>query len=199
MSICSQCTVSAPHVFAVLFVYTSRDRSALCLYLTCSKCSVSVPNVFECSVSVPHVFAVFSVCTSLLRSALCLYLMYSQCFVSVPHVFAVLCVCTTCIRSALCLYLTCLHTFFNCTSCVHCVLCLHLTCSHTPFTCTSYPEWLHRQGGCLACWSCKIDSWLNWGCTDLYYALGAQRVMTMRVGGCVWPVNWIFRLWRHCP
>ena len=21
-----------------------------------------------------------------------------------------------------------------------------------------YPEWPHRQGGCLACWSCKIDS-----------------------------------------
>ena len=20
-----------------------------------------------------------------------------------------------------------------------------------------YPEWPHRQGGCLACWSCKVD------------------------------------------
>ena len=23
--------------------------------------------------------------------------------------------------------------------------------------------------GCLACWSCKVDSWLSWACTDLYF------------------------------
>ena len=40
-------------------------------------------------------------------------------------------------------------------------------------------EWPHRQGGCLACWSCKIDSLLSRDCTDLYYARGAQ-------GYCPW-------------
>ena len=34
-------------------------------------------------------------------------------------------------------------------------------------------------------------------CTDLYYASGAQGVLAMRAG--VRPVNWIYRLWRHCP
>ena len=62
---------------------------------------------------------------------------------------------------------------------------------------SSYPEWLYRQGGCLACWSCRVDSRLNRGCTDLYYARGAQGVLLIRVG--VRPVNWIYRIWRHCP
>ena len=46
-----------------------------------------------------------------------------------------------------------------------------------------YNEWPHRQGGCLACWSCKIESRLSWDCTDLYYARGAQGILPMRVGG----------------
>ena len=44
-----------------------------------------------------------------------------------------------------------------------------------------YPEWPHRQGGCLACCGCTFES--RWGCTDLYYARGAQRELSMRVGG----------------
>ena len=44
-----------------------------------------------------------------------------------------------------------------------------------------YPEWPHRQGGCLACCGCTFDS--RWGCTDLYYARGAHGVLPMRVGG----------------
>ena len=44
-----------------------------------------------------------------------------------------------------------------------------------------YPEWPHRQGGCLACWGCMFDS--RWGFTDLYYAWGTQEVLPMRVGG----------------
>ena len=62
-------------------------------------------------------------------------------------------------------------------------------------TLSSYPEWPHRQGGCLACWRLqgrKIESWLWLSCTDLYFALGAQGVLPMRVG--VRPVNWICRL-----
>ena len=55
------------------------------------------------------------------------------------------------------------------------------------FMCTgSYPEWQHRQGGCLACCRlqvCKIESRLWLSCTDLYYARGAQGVLPMRVGG----------------
>ena len=43
------------------------------------------------------------------------------------------------------------------------------------------PEWPHRQGGCLACCGCTFD--FRWGCTDLYYARGAQGVLLMRVGG----------------
>ena len=39
-----------------------------------------------------------------------------------------------------------------------------------------YP-WPLRQGGCLACWSCKIDSRLSWDCTDLYYARIAKVVL----------------------
>ena len=52
--------------------------------------------------------------------------------------------------------------------------------------CEIYPEWPHRQGGCLACWrlqGCKIESRLRLSCTDLYKALGAQVVLPMRVGG----------------
>ena len=45
------------------------------------------------------------------------------------------------------------------------------------------PEWPNRQGGCLACWSCKIYSRLSWDCTDLYCARGAQGVLPIRVGG----------------
>ena len=58
------------------------------------------------------------------------------------------------------------------------------------------PEWPHRQGGCLACWSCKIDSRLSWDWTDLNHSRGVQGVLPMRVG--IRPVNWIYRLWRHC-
>ena len=44
-----------------------------------------------------------------------------------------------------------------------------------------YPEWPHRQGGCLACCGCTFES--RCCCTDLYYARGAQWVLPMRVGG----------------
>ena len=44
-----------------------------------------------------------------------------------------------------------------------------------------HPEWPHRQGGCLTCCGCTFES--LWGCTDLYYARGAQGVLPMRVGG----------------
>ena len=44
-----------------------------------------------------------------------------------------------------------------------------------------YPEWPHRQGGCLACCGCTFES--SWGWTDLYYARGAQGVLPMRVEG----------------
>ena len=54
----------------------------------------------------------------------------------------------------------------------------------------TYPEWPHRQGGCLTCCGCTFES--RCGCTDLYYARGAQGVLPMRVG--VRPVNWIYRL-----
>ena len=37
------------------------------------------------------------------------------------------------------------------------------------------------QGSCLACCGCTFGS--PWGCTDLYYARGAQGVLLMRVGG----------------
>ena len=43
------------------------------------------------------------------------------------------------------------------------------------------PEWSHRQGGCLACCDCKFES--RWGCTDLYYARGAQGILPMKVEG----------------
>ena len=45
----------------------------------------------------------------------------------------------------------------------------------------NYPEWPHRQGGCLAACGCTFESRL--GCTDLYYARAAQGVLPMRVGG----------------
>ena len=44
-----------------------------------------------------------------------------------------------------------------------------------------YPEWPHRQGSFLARCGCTFES--SWGCTDLYYARGAQGVLPMRVGG----------------
>ena len=44
-----------------------------------------------------------------------------------------------------------------------------------------YPEWPHRQGGCLTCWGCMFES--RWGCTNLYYACDAQGVLPMRAGG----------------
>ena len=50
----------------------------------------------------------------------------------------------------------------------------------------TYPEWPHRQGGCLICWmlqSCRIESYLWLSCTDLHYAQSAQLVLPMRVGG----------------
>ena len=47
-----------------------------------------------------------------------------------------------------------------------------------------YPEWPHRQGGCLACWSCKVDPSCGWDYTDLYYARGTQGVLPIREGGC---------------
>ena len=47
----------------------------------------------------------------------------------------------------------------------------------------AYSEWLHIQGGCLACLCCKVDS--SWGCTDLYYALGPRRS-----GGTVHEGGW---------
>ena len=43
-----------------------------------------------------------------------------------------------------------------------------------------YPEWPHKQGGCLARWRLqgfKIESWLWLSCTDLYYAWEAQGVL----------------------
>ena len=43
-----------------------------------------------------------------------------------------------------------------------------------------YPEWPHRQGGCLACCGCTFDS--RWG-TGIYYARSAQGALPMRVGG----------------
>ena len=45
----------------------------------------------------------------------------------------------------------------------------------------SYPELPHTQGGYLACCGCTFESRL--GCTNLYYARGAQGVLPMRVGG----------------
>ena len=39
---------------------------------------------------------------------------------------------------------------------------------HGIAVCVLYPEWPHRQGGCLACCGCTFDS--RWGSTDLYYA-----------------------------
>ena len=44
-----------------------------------------------------------------------------------------------------------------------------------------YPEWTHRQGGCLVCCGCTLDS--SWGYTDLFYARCAQGVLPVRVGG----------------
>ena len=44
-----------------------------------------------------------------------------------------------------------------------------------------HPEWPHKQGGCLACCGYTFES--RWGCTDLYYARGAQGVLPIRVGG----------------
>ena len=40
-----------------------------------------------------------------------------------------------------------------------------------------FPWVADMQGGCLACWSCKIDSWLSWSCTEFCYARGAQEVL----------------------
>ena len=49
-------------------------------------------------------------------------------------------------------------------------------------------EWPHTLNGCigkvvgcLTCCGCTFES--RWGCTDLYYARGAQEVLHMRVGG----------------
>ena len=50
-----------------------------------------------------------------------------------------------------------------------------------------------KEVGCLACCGCTFES--SWGCTDLFYARGAQGVLPMKVG--VRPVNWIYRLSRH--
>ena len=58
-----------------------------------------------------------------------------------------------------------------------------------------YSDWLHRQGGCLACCSCTFSS--RCAGTDLFYARGTQGYCPEGFG--VWPVNWIYRLWRHCP
>ena len=44
-----------------------------------------------------------------------------------------------------------------------------------------YPDWQHKQGGWIACCSCTFDS--RWGCTDLYYARGAQGVTAHEGGG----------------
>ena len=38
---------------------------------------------------------------------------------------------------------------------------------------TSYPEWQHRQGGCLACGNRTFESRANRGCTDLYILLAS--------------------------
>ena len=59
----------------------------------------------------------------------------------------------------------------------------------------SYPEWLHRQGGCLACCGCTFES--RWGAL-IYTVHVALR------GYCPWgwgvrSVNWIYRLWHNCP
>ena len=64
----------------------------------------------------------------------------------------------------------------------------YMTLSVTPKLCILllYPEWQHRQGGCLACWrlqSCKIESRLWLSRTDLYYARGGHWVLPMNVGG----------------
>ena len=60
----------------------------------------------------------------------------------------------------------------------------------------SYPEWPHRQGGCLACCGCTFG-----------FRAEVALIYTMHEalrGYCPWgwgvrPVNWIYRLWRHCP
>ena len=66
------------------------------------------------------------------------------------------------------------------------LLCLRLGCPgslmslHGPEW-PKYPEWPHRQGGCLACCGCTFES--RWCCTDLYCARGAQGVLPLRVWG----------------
>ena len=42
-------------------------------------------------------------------------------------------------------------------------------------------EWPYRQGGRLACWSCKLDSRLSWDCTEL---------CTRRSGGSAHEGGW---------
>ena len=66
-----------------------------------------------------------------------------------------------------------------------------------------YPEWPHRQCVGLAFWSRRFaaDSLQQ----VLWFAARIAVCNTLSSGGtaCVgWgvrPVNWIYRLWRHCP
>ena len=63
-----------------------------------------------------------------------------------------------------------------------------------------YPEWPHRQGGCLACWRlqrCTFDPGRGWA-APIYTMHEALRGYCP-CGWGVRPVNWIYRLWRHCP
>ena len=53
-----------------------------------------------------------------------------------------------------------------------------------------------RTGKVVASPAAVARSIPGWGCTDLYYARGAQGVLPMRVGGAT--INWIYRLRRHC-
>ena len=64
----------------------------------------------------------------------------------------------------------------------------------------SIMEWPHRQGGCLACWRlqrCTFDPGCDWA-APIYTMHEALRGYCP-CGWGVRPVNWIYRLWRHCP
>ena len=56
------------------------------------------------------------------------------------------------------------HTSQSVRACNNCPS--HITLSHREPHCLTipYPEWQHRQGGCLACRSCKVDPSCGWDC-----------------------------------
>ena len=60
---------------------------------------------------------------------------------------------------------------------------------------TTAPEWTHRQGGCLACW--RLQGRFSAESSLIYIMHESLRGYCP----CVWgvrPINWIYRLWRHC-